>query len=105
MAPYFSPARLAIAIQAIAVSISGSLEIALQKENLGNAIVSQRTILVHVERFIELRERSRQVALLSQPLTTLDRRPQPDLRGVLQYAVVRIDHDPPWLSESLDVER
>ena len=41
VAPDFSPARFAIAIQAVAIGIGRCLKISLQKENFGDAIVRQ----------------------------------------------------------------
>src|SRR6476469_8905570 len=58
VAPDLGPARLAIAVQAIAVGVGRRLVVALEKEHLGDAIVGQGTILVEVERFVELEQRS-----------------------------------------------
>ena len=52
-APDFGPARLAVAVDALAVGIRRRLIIPLQEENFGNPVVGQGTVLVEVERFIE----------------------------------------------------
>src|SRR5258707_9361953 len=55
MAPDLGPARLAIAVERLAVLIRGRLVVALQVENLGNAVVGQRAVLVYCQRFVEFR--------------------------------------------------
>ena len=71
MAPDFGPARFAIAVEALTIGIGRRLVIPLDEEDLGNPVVGQRTVLVDVEGFVELRKRARQIALLSQPLSAL----------------------------------
>ena len=79
VAPDLGPPRLAIAVQAVSVGVGRSLEVALEEENLGNTIVGQRTVLVDVERFVELQQRAGKVSLLGQPLAALNGSPQPDV--------------------------
>ncbi len=66
MAPDFRPAGLAVAIQAFAIGVGRSLVVALQEEDFGNAIVRQRTVLVDVERLVELEQCARKIALLGK---------------------------------------
>src|SRR5689334_13043268 len=49
VAPDLSPARFAIAVQALAIRIGRGLVVTLQEEHFGDAIVRQRTVLVDVE--------------------------------------------------------
>ena len=72
VAPDLGPARLAIAVQAVAVGVGRGLEVTLQEENLGDAIVGQRTVLVDFERLVELEQRAGKVSLLGQALAALD---------------------------------
>src|ERR1700722_1130263 len=73
VAPDLGPARLAIAVQRGAVGIGRGLVVALGKENLGDAVVGQRTVFVEIESFIELGKRGGEVSLLLQSLSAENR--------------------------------
>ena len=64
VAPDFGPARLAVAVERLAIGVRRRLVVVLQKEHLGNAVVRQRAVLVDVERLLEFLQRFGQVALL-----------------------------------------
>src|SRR2546428_8549673 len=70
--PDFGPARITVAIQGFAVSVGRGLIVVLQKEHLGHAIVGERTVLVDLQRLVELAQCSGQVALLHQRLSSQD---------------------------------
>src|SRR5205823_10316017 len=72
MAPHFSPAGLLVAGNGLAVFIGCGLVIALQVEDFSNAVVGEGAVLVYIERFIELRQRFREIARLGQLLSTAD---------------------------------
>src|SRR6185295_5185853 len=69
VAPDFSPARLAVAIECIAISIGRSLIVPLQEKYFGYAVVGQGTVLVFVQRFVKFSQCARQVSLLRQCLS------------------------------------
>src|SRR5258708_2164991 len=68
MAPDFGPPRITVTIDGRAVGVRRRLIIPLEEEDLGDAIVSQGTVLVEIEGLVELGERCREVALLLQRL-------------------------------------
>ena len=68
MAPDLRPARIAVTVNGRAVGICRRLIVSLQEENLRDAVVGQRTVLVLVERLVELRQRAGKIALLLQRL-------------------------------------
>src|SRR6202521_4055883 len=72
VAPNLGPSRLTIAIQRFAVGVRRGLIILLQEKHFGDPVVGQRTVFVDFERFVELAERSRQIALLGQSLSARD---------------------------------
>src|SRR5258708_29825417 len=64
MAPDFGPPRITVPVDRRAVGVRRRLIIPLEEEDLGDAIVSQGTVLVEIEGLVELGERCREVALL-----------------------------------------
>src|SRR5438105_11236184 len=64
VAPDLGPLGLAVAALGGAILIGRGLVVVLLEENFGNAIMRQRTELVDVQRFLQLNERGRQIALL-----------------------------------------
>jgi hypothetical protein len=53
MAPDFGPARLAVPVNRRPVSVGRGLIVPLIEEDLGNAVVGERTVFVEVESFVE----------------------------------------------------
>src|ERR1700735_4300956 len=53
--------------------LGGGWEVAGAKENLGDAVVGQRTVFVEIESFIELGKRGGEVSLLLQRLSAQNR--------------------------------
>src|SRR3954453_3959897 len=74
----------------------------LQEENFRNAVVRKRTVLVDVERLVELGECARQITLLHECLTTQNTRTQTYIGRILQQAIVGIDADPSWTAKSVE---
>src|SRR5580693_10307843 len=105
MAPNLGPPRIAVAVKRVAVSIGGGLVILLQEEDLGNAVMRQRTVLIDFEGLVEFRERGGEIALLHQGLSPLNVRAQLNVRGVSQHAIVRINRNPARFAESFYRER
>src|ERR1044071_2439288 len=52
VAPDLGPAGIAIAIERFTEFIGSRLVVALQEENVGNAVMRQRTALVYVQRLV-----------------------------------------------------
>src|SRR5215469_7329969 len=99
-APHFCPAGITIAVERSAISIGGGLIIALEIEDLGDAIVRQRTVLVEIQSLVEFSQRARQISLLLHRLATKDGRPQLHIAGVREHVMIRVDRDAPRTSES-----
>ena len=57
VAPDLGPVRIAITIERLAKLIGRRLVVALREENIGNAVMRQRTVFVYVQSFIQLGER------------------------------------------------
>ena len=57
VAPDLGPVRIAITIERLAKFIGCRLVVALRKENIGNAVMRQRTVFVYVQSFVQLCER------------------------------------------------
>src|SRR5579859_1225343 len=77
--PDFGPARVTVAVNGRAVGVGGRLVIALQEENLGNAIARQRAVLVEIECLVEFGQSAGKIPLLLQSLAAQNRRPQLDV--------------------------
>src|ERR1700730_15537100 len=103
--PDFRPARLAIAIDALAISIGRGLIIPLEEEDFRDAIVGERTILVEIERLVEFHERPRQVSLLLHRLPAQNGGAQLHVAGVGQHMVVRIDCNTARTAEGFNRKR
>src|SRR6478735_1800420 len=82
MAPNLGPARIAIAVQRIAIGVRRGLIVVLQKEDFSDAVVRERAVLVDLERLVELRKRSGQVPLLHQSGAALNRSSQLNVRRI-----------------------
>ena len=72
VAPDFSPARLAVAAQRIAVGVDAGLVVALGEEHFADAIAGQRALRIGVESLLVLGERAGQVALRDKLLAFED---------------------------------
>src|SRR6266700_2822412 len=104
MTPNFRPSGFAVSVQAIAITIRGSLVVVLQEKYFGNTIVRQGAVLVDLECLVELCQRTRQITLLHQRLSALNSSSQLDVRRVLEQMIVGINRDPPRPSECIDRE-
>src|ERR1022692_1187088 len=102
MAPDLGPPGLTVAVEGRAVGVRRRLVVSLQVEHFGNPVVSQGTILIQVERLVELGERSGEIALLLHGLAAEDGRTQLYIRGVGEHMVVGIDGDAPRASEGFN---
>ena len=105
MAPDFGPARLAVAIDGLAIGIGRGLVVPLQEEDFGDAVMGERTVLVEVERFVEFHQRARQISLLLHGLSPQDGGAQLHITGVGQHMVVGIDGDAARTAEGLNRKR
>ncbi len=57
-APDLCPAGFPVAVDGLAVGVGRRLVVPLEEEDFGDAVVRERTVLVEVERFVELGERA-----------------------------------------------
>src|SRR5277367_6703203 len=71
-APDLGPARFAVAVDGFAIGVGRGLVVPLIEENIRDAVVRERTVLVEIKRLVEFQERARQVSLLLQSLTAQD---------------------------------
>ena len=55
VAPNLGPARLAVAVERVAIGIGRGLIVFLLEEDLRNPVVRQRTVLADLQRLVELR--------------------------------------------------
>src|SRR5215471_14218425 len=66
--------------------------------------MGEGTVLVLIQSFVEFRQRSCQIALLYQALSTLNGSTDLDLRRVRQHTVFWIHHNPPRSAERFQCE-
>src|ERR1700683_1832257 len=104
-APNFGPARLSVSVDRRAVGIGRGLIISLQEEDFGNAVVGEGTVLVEIECFVELHQRTAQVSLLLYRLPAQDGGAQFHVARIGEHTVVRIDRDAARPAEGLNRKR
>src|SRR4029077_405290 len=105
VAPDLGPARLTVAVQGGAIRVGGGLVVSLQEEDLSDAVVGQRTVLVEIERLVEFGQGGGQVSLLLQRLAAQNGGPQFYIGRIREHVMVGIDGDAPWPAESFYRER
>src|SRR3954471_5810072 len=102
VAPNLSPARIAVTIERFAKLIRGRLIIALREENIGDAVVGQRTILVYVQGFVQFRKRFREIALCCKLLSAADSDAHAQIAGIFEHPVIGIEHQAARLAKRVN---
>src|SRR6266853_5813117 len=102
VAPDLSPAGFGVTVEGFAKFVRGRLVVALQKEDVSNAVVGQRAVAIYRQRFVEFGKRLREIALRRQLLAAADGHAHAQIRRVLEHPVVRIEHQAARLAESLN---
>src|SRR5271168_1447141 len=57
MAPNLGPARIAVAVERIPISVGGCLIVFLCEEHFGNTVVGERTVFVDLKGLVVFRQR------------------------------------------------